>query len=206
MNRLHYRPDLIPSWPGLPLRQAALKAKPETRSTCASNPFILPMIERTKIQRWFQGPKAPLHFQELLVSKATFLWPKAVSAGPRGDTSHPTASPLSPGPIDLERLRSSMPQISARVDEAKRHNHFFGRLPFWSPGQKPFDLLQGPLPGRLIFLASSGLWTRTNRRRRPHARSETSFYFQIIFDFLELPGGREPFENLLVVPSFSPRM
>jgi hypothetical protein len=73
------------------------------------NPFILPMIKRTKIQSGLKGPKSPLHFQELLVPKAIYSGQRLLLLVKIFPIQSLFGFHL--GPIDFERSVFELPQI-----------------------------------------------------------------------------------------------
>src|SRR4030066_2051416 len=81
MHTLHNGPNMIPGLSGLTLRDTHQKKSEEAKEHMSTNPFILAMIEGSKLQSGLEGPEGPFHFHELLIPQGYIFGTEAVVAG-----------------------------------------------------------------------------------------------------------------------------
>ena len=115
MNTLQDRSNLIPSLPSLALRYTHQKQGQKAKKDMSLNSFILPMINRPKIQSGLQRPKSSLHFQKLLVSQSNIFRRQAIIA--RRNKKFPVQGLFRSNfhPIDFQFAAFQLPQIRTHL-------------------------------------------------------------------------------------------
>jgi len=206
MASLHNRPDAVPGFPRLPLRNPHKKECQVTEKNMRFDPFVLAMKERTKLKGRLQRPESSLHLHELFVAQGHIFRGERI-VGSRKQIFAVQSLLISDfGPVDPQAPAFGLFDQPAHgpMREQRTDGLLVG---FPRLLTQSLDLflysLESPLSRSIVFFGLFGI-KHKNKPATPFSLANHDLLdLQVIFDLLRAALEGERFlMSLLAVPKF----
>jgi len=206
MKTFHDRPDAVPGFPRLPLRDPDQQQRQIAEKNVGPDPLLLAVIERSQVERRLQRSERPFHLRKLLVAERHVFGRKRIVGGREQVFAVQRLFLLNLGQVDPQlagfRLPNESPHRAMRQEGADR---LFVGLPrgIAQAFDRLLDLLKRFIARGLVLPGLFGIENQNEPSAAFPRADDDLLDLQVLPDFPEPPLERQGFlVNRLAIPQF----